>query len=208
MKNKKVLGVALGVVSVFVIGIVVAYAALSTTLNARFNSVTSQGLNWEVGFNQDYGTSNSYGTYTLNGIAGGSSDTTGRSCGQATVTSNSITVNALELSKPGDKCTYNMQIENNGSLNASLSSITAIKPTLDYGSGSCTTDGASMKCGNITYKMIEPMYGNDGPTLSQGTTISANNSKTVNLVVEYTGTATGEATRWSGGGFNFNFAQA
>jgi len=207
MKNKKVLGIALGVVSVFVIGIVVAYAALSTTLNARFNSVTSQGLNWEVGFNQNYGTSNSYGTYTLNGIAGGSSDTTGRSCGQATVTSNSITVNALELSKPGDKCTYIMQIENKGNLDAKLSSITAIKPTLDYGSGSCTTNGASMVCGNITYEMVTPNL-NYGSTILANTSIAAGNKIEANLIVEYTGTSTGTSTRWSGGGFNFNFAQA
>jgi len=79
---------------VLILGIIVAYAALSTTLNLKFTGVTQNALTWDVGFT---GTSAS-------GTAAGTS-ATGRTCGAATITATSVSVAATTLSKPGDKCT-------------------------------------------------------------------------------------------------------
>jgi len=213
MKNKKVLGIALGVVSVFVIGIVVAYAALSSTLNARFNSVTSQGLNWAIGFNNarygyyngwsDYYGNNYSGYWTSAYSYGGST----RSCGDILLDGNGVYLNDIEVSTPGDYCRYKLEIENSGNIDAVLSSISAIKPILSSGTGSCTTSGAKMSCGNVDYKLTTDSTGNS--LLSQGTRLNAGIKKEVYLTVEYTGSSTNSSkTVWTGGGFNFNYSQA
>ena len=197
-REKEKLQLILIAAFILVAGIGIAYAALSTTLTITMNKVTQNALTWNVAFT----------TGTVTGTAAGTSGT-GRSCGNATVTANSVTVADTTLSKPGDKCTYALTIKNTGGIAASLGSITGTAPT----STTCnitnasTSAGASMVCGNLTYKI-----GTDasGTALKTGTTIAASTgTQAVYLIVEYTGTSlNSSAVTQSAGKFTFVYNQA
>lgn len=193
IKNRKVLNIALAIVSVLTIGIVVAYAALSATLNISFSGVTQNALTWNVGFTGSSATGTAAGT-----------SATGRSCGTATITSSTVSVAATTLSKPDDKCTYTLTIKNSGGIAAKLSSITPTKPS----SITCgTASGATMVCGNITYKLTSDSAGNTA--LATNTTLNAGGSLTVYLVASYTGTSLNStAVTQSGAKFVLSYAQA
>lgn len=169
----------------------IAYAVLSTTLNISFGNVTQNAITWDVGFE---------GT-TVEGVSGGTSDT-GRSCGLASLTSNTVTLASTSLSKPGDKCTYPLKIKNNGGIVAELAAITPRSPT-DI---SCTATGPSMVCGNITYKLANDSEGTT--SLSLNTTLGIEEEKIAYLVVSYTGnTLNSTSVTQANGGFTITYNQ-
>jgi len=196
--NKKYYMVLIAVI-VALATVAIAYSALSTTLTITTNKITQNALTWNVAVT----------TGTVNGTAGGTG-TTGRSCGQATVTATSITVADTTLSKPDDSCTYAFTIKNTGGIVAKLGSVVPTKPT----STTCTTTnastsaGASMVCGNLTYKITTDAAGSS--PLKTGTTIAATNgTQPVYLVVTYTGTTLNtETVTQSAGKFTFTYNQA
>ena len=135
--KKNLLSIVVAVLLVLV-GVTVAYAALSQVLNITISKVTQQGIEggWNVAFE----------TGSVTATVGGTSSQ-GRSCGTATVTTDTVTVGDTQLSKPDDSCTYELTVKNTGGIDATLATITPNAPT----SISCTNSGASMVCGNITY---------------------------------------------------------
>ena len=192
MTNIKNLKTILIAVVVGVLGVTIAYAALSSTLNITTNSITQSTLSWNVGFQ----------TGTVEATAGGTSDT-GRSCGNATVTATSVTVGNTTLSKPDDSCTYQLTIKNTGTIDAILSSINVIEPT----SNTCTVSGASMVCGNLTYKLSTDVAGTTLLPLN-GTIAKSTGSQTVYLIVKYTGTEINStAIEQAAGGFTLVYSQ-
>ena len=172
-KNKKGSYIIMGVLSVMILGLSIAFAALSATLNINFGNVNQTVQTWNVHFD----TTNS----SVSATEGGTS-ATGRTCGIATVNAKEVTVGDTELSKPDDKCTWALTILNTGTIDAKLTSITPVSPT----SVSCTTSGASMVCGNITYKLTTDAAGTTLLT-SGGTLVNTNGSLGVYLIAEYTG---------------------
>ncbi len=185
--------VIITVLSLAIVGLSVGYAALSTTLKVTFGNVTQAVNTWNVGFKP--------GSVTAE--VGGTSDT-GRVCGNATVTTNTATVDAATLSKPGDSCTYALTIENKGSIAANLASITPTYP----GETSCTTSGASMVCGNITYKLTTDSSGNDLLTAPK-TLAATSGTLPIYLVVEYTGEDLSEsASPQTNASFTLTYNQA
>ena len=178
---------------ILVLGVGVAYAALSTTLTVTFGKVTQNAITWNVGFQGSSATGSSSGT-----------STTGLSCGSATITASAVTVADTTLSKPGDKCTWTLTIKNSGTVAANLGSITPTAPS----SVSCTNSGASMVCGNITYKLTTNSGGSTLLTTSAGN-LTAGSSLTVYLVAEYTGTTVNSsAVTQTGGKFTLVYNQA
>lgn len=160
------------------VGVGVAYAALSTTLDITFNTVTQNALTWNVAFQAG----------TVTPTVGGTSST-GRSCGTATVTADSVTVAETSVSKPGDKCTYELVIENTGTVDARLSSITPTSPS----SKTCqTAAGGLLECDNISYKLTTDAAGTT--EFTSGGTIAADATQTVYLVISYIPTTTVQAT--------------
>lgn len=191
---KKKYQIALIAVIVMLIMITTAYAALSTTLNITTNSVTQNVLTWNVGFTGSSATATAAGT-----------SATGRSCGTATITATSVTVADTTLSKPDDKCTYTLTIKNNGTIPAKLSNITPTNPT---GNGvTCgTSSGATMVCGNITYKLTT----NSGGTtaLTTGGVLDPAATRTIYLVVSYTGSGVNSsAITQTGAKFSIKYDQ-
>ena len=181
-------------------GVAIAYAALSAVLTITTNKITQQNLTWQVGFL----------TGNVSGTPSGTS-TDGIVCGTATVGANAITIADTTLSKPEDTCTYAFTIKNTGDISAKLNTII---PTSATGTGvSCTptsattTVGASMVCGNITYKITTDSAGTN--PLYTGTILSATTgSQPVYLIVKYTGSTISEnSIVQSGGMFTFTYAQ-
>ena len=170
MKQKY--GVALGAAVVSIFSIVIAYAAMSTTLNITVNKITQNPLTWGVAFVTGTLTPTTYGT---------GSD--GRSCGNATATATAITVADTTLSKPDDGCRWTIQVNNSGGIGAKVGAITFTKPV-----SSCTTSGSTMVCGNVTYKITTDDAGSTALTTSNFS-VGAGNTKTLYLFATYTGTS-------------------
>ena len=193
--------IALIAVIAAVCGVGIAYAALSTTLTITTNKVTQNALTWNVAFT----------TGTVNATVGGTGSA-GRSCGAATVTANSVTVADTTLSKPGDSCTYALTIKNTGGIDAKLGTLTGTKPT-DQGvtctvNNASTSAGASMVCGNLTYKITTDAAGNT-PLKTNTTIAKTSGSQAVYLIVSYTGTELNtSAVTQTGGKFTFTYNQA
>lgn len=193
MKNKQKFTVTLSAMLVLLVGLSIAYAALSTTLNVTVNSITQSPLSWGVGF------TGSSATATVGGTSA-----TGRTCGVASITSTSVTVADTTLSKPGDKCTYALTIRNSSaSISATLFDISPTPPN----SITCSTQtGGLMVCGNITYKLAT---NTGGTVLTTGGTLAANSTLPVYLIIEYTGAElTSEAITHSGAKFSIVYNQA
>ena len=168
------------IIMVFMLfGISIAYALLNASLTVTVNKVTQSAMTWKVQFD----TSGS----PVAGTAGGTSGT-GRTCGAATVTANAVTIADTTLSKPNDSCKWTLTIKNTGSIDAKLKTITLTEP-----SGiTCTKTGASMVCGNITYKLTTDTGGNTVLTTG-GTLAKTSGTLTVYLHAIYTGTSVNSA---------------
>lgn len=193
--GKKGMYIVIAFLLVALVGLSIAFAALSTNLNINFGTVTQTKQTWNVGFTENN---------SLAGTPGGSS-ATGRSCGTANVTSSTATVAATELSKPGDKCVWHLVVNNTGSIDATLSTITPGKPT----SVDCTISGASMVCGNITYKLATTDAGTTLLTTG-GTLAKTSGTMDVYLIAEYTGTGVNTSNSdivQTGAKFTLNYTQ-
>ncbi len=193
-RGRRNLQVVLVAAILMVVGISVAFAALSTALNITTNTVKNDptGVTWNIGFTGTSATATPGGT-----------SATGRTCGSATITSSAVTVAETTLSKPDDSCTYALTIKNSGTITGTLTGITPTKPT----STTCATaSGGTMVCGNITYKLTSDSAGNT--VVTTGGTLAANATRTVYLVVKYTGTTlSSTAITQSGGKFTLTYSQ-
>ena len=173
-KNKKGSYIIMGVLSVMILGLSIAFAALSATLNINFGNVNQSVQTWNVAFTGS----------SVAGTASGSASTAGRSCGTATVTATQVDVGDTQLSKPDDKCQWVLTVKNNGTISAKLSTITANKGNNTCNIGGTTGSQTSMVCGNITYTLTS-----DGTTaLPINTSLAANATQNVYVTAEYTGT--------------------
>lgn len=172
------------------LGLAVAYAALSTALNITFGSVTQSALTWNVGFEPG-------------SIAGTKTGAAAAVCGEATATATTVSVANTTLTTLHDKCVYKLKIKNTGSVDADLASIAAKTPT----STTCDTSTTSkMICGNITYTLTSDQAGQS--LLGTGNTLVANTGTLdVYLTAEYTGTETGSSNEQNSGGFTLNYTQ-
>lgn len=198
-KDNKYLYILTIVLAVAVVGLSVAYAALSSTLTAQFSTVTQSGGSWDVHFV----TSGTPVNGTASSTEGSSTDTI--TCGQATVSNSSVTIGNTTLSKPGDTCTYALQVKNYGSLAARLSEIEwPNKPN-----ASCTTSGAQMVCGDITFKIATAATGT--PLLTTNSILSdsgkSGDTQDMWLVLTYSGANVGTGADLNNAKFTLLYVQ-
>ena len=187
-KKKQSSLIITGILCAALLGISIAYAALTAALDITMGKVTQNALSWNVGFE----------TGTVNATKVGSG-----TCGAATVTADTVSVANTTLTTLHDKCTYPLTIKNTGSVGATLATIAPKTPT----GVSCTNSGASMVCGNITYKLATDAAGS---TLLTNNRDLAATTGTLNVyfVAEYTGTNTGSsATEYNNAGFTLTYNQ-
>ena len=192
LKENKIFRMALSLALMLVLGVSIAYAALSATLNITFGNVTQNALTWNIAFQGSSATGTSSGT-----------SSTGLSCGKATISGANVTVADTTLSKPDDKCTWTLTIKNSGTVAGTLGTITPTAPS----GVSCTNSGASMVCGNITYKLTTDAAG--GTLLTTGGTLAANGTRTIYLVAMYNASGVqGTAITQTGAKFALVYNQA
>ncbi len=137
--------IILSALIILVIGITVVYAALSQNLNVTLSNITQNVASWNVGFEE--------GTIKGNKYNIASSSTGSISCGDATVTANSISVGEVKLTKPGDQCYWIVNIKNNGTIGAKLTSIQTTAPS----EVNCTpVNTGFITCNNFKYHLYDP----------------------------------------------------
>ena len=192
MKNTNKLYIMLAIVLVAVVVLGVAYAAMSKVLTITSGKVTQSALSWNVAFDT--------ASTTVNATAGGTS-ATGRTCGAATVSASTLTFADTTLSKPGDTCTWSFTIKNTGSIAAKVSGFAYTKPV-----SSCTTSGATMTCGKLTYKITT----NGSTELAQNSTIAAGGTQAIKVVASYNDNSNllGSAATYSGTQIKITYTQA
>ena len=190
-RDKKSIIILLIIAGAFLASITVAYALLQTSLNVTINTVTQESLTWSIAFEP--------GTVTGTAVVNNSNAV---SCGTATVTQTTISGVSPVLADTTDECAYTFTIKNSGDIAGQISNITIQEPA----GISCTKNGSTMVCGDITYKL---RYNTAESTsfVSVGDTIagkvgSTPTTKTVVLTIQYTG-ATAAADDFSQNGFSY-----
>ncbi len=130
-KERKLKVLSLIVLIIAVLGLTVAFAALSQTLKINGNA-SVDAATWDVHFESMMGDTkrlNMYYTSPASKIENGELDY--ENFGLPTKISDdgaSITDVFCFISMPGDECTYNFKIVNNGTVNAKISNIINNKP--------------------------------------------------------------------------------
>ncbi len=164
-RNKKTLYTIILILVVIIISLSIAFAALSTTLIVNFASVNQNAYTWNVQF--DTGTTNVAPTKNS------TNQSSNFTCDNATVSASSVTVSNVKLSKPGDYCIWAFKVDNYGTMPAKLTNISSSKA----GTGSCTTSGATITCGCVTFKLAKNTAGSTLVTTSN-TSLAAGSSTT------------------------------
>ena len=161
--NNKVQNVLLGVLAVGLIGITVAYAALTQQLKIEGTAKVAAST-WDIHFASLVGDKTGYATLASD---------TGKFAIQANTTS--ISGNLGTLKAPGDTITYTFDIVNNGDINAELG-------TINIGTPTCTATDQSVAttvCGNLTYALTY----DDGTTIKVGDKLPKKSTKKAKIVI-------------------------
>lgn len=189
-KEHRIMNFSISILIVAVISLSIAFAAFSTNVNIRFGKVTQKAITFDIGFQEG----------TIEGEEHGTSET-GRICGNALAIKDNVTVNSTTLSKPGDRCSYNLVVKNYGGMAARLATVT---PRTPDGIACDFSEEAKMICGNITYKLTEDISGNNLISLNEK--LGINKTKTIYLTVSYTGNNINNVSNTqSGAGFTLNY---
>ena len=172
--NNKIQNIVLGVLTVGLIGITVAYASLSQNLTINGTAKVAAAT-WDVHFEgMNAGTATGYATIP----------TTGKLAASGT----SVSGNIGTLKAPGDTITYTFNVKNAGSINAKISSITAPNLTCAPATSGGSQTVANNVCANLTYT-IE--YTSESPkTIAVGNTLTAGASKNITLKIVNSSNAT------------------
>lgn len=192
-KERKSMYISLIALIVSVIGVTIGYAALSTSLKVKFGTVTQSKFNWDV-------------KLTSGEVTGINSGTSGTSCGNATVTANEVNVDAIKLSKPGDQCSYKLNVRNEGDVDAVLSNISSIAPE---GVSCKTGENKELICGNVIYSLANDSLGTTPLTVGQQRVGKTNGTSDFYLVVSYKVDAASlnEEVTHTGAGFTVVYSQ-
>ena len=195
MKKDKSIIFVIFILMIATLALSIAFSSLSTLLNINYGDVNQSAQTWDVGFD----TSGSPLAASSTGTSAA-----GRICGAATITKDSVSVADTQLSKPGDTCTWSLTIQNLGTIDAKLNSVTPI-----IGENSCTISGSSMECGNITYKLATDQAGTTLLSSQINNTLAkTNGTKDVYLIATYSSNSIGGSSNTQSGiGFTILYNQ-
>lgn len=169
--------IAIVALLIAVVGLTVGYAAYSSTLTIK-GTATVDPASWKVKF--DYKTGSSL-TGKTNGHA---VENTAPTLADTTISGFDVTLKA-----PGDSVTYNFLIKNSGTLNARLANFTMGTLTCAPKEGSnISQEDATKLCGELTYTLT--YAGAGGSTITTGEILNPNNSKELELKLEWPSAST------------------
>lgn len=168
--------IAIVALLIAVVGLTVGYAAYSSTLNIN-GTANVDPASWKVNFGYKDGTTSLTGTKT-----GHATETTAPTLEDTTISGFDVTLKA-----PGDSVTYNFLIKNSGTLNAELANFTMGTLTCAPNEGSkISPEDATKLCRELKYTLAYA----DGSTITTGTTLNHNDSKELELKLEWPSTST------------------
>ena len=166
--NRETKLIMVAILCVAVLGLTVAYSALSATLKVSGTGSVTAGT-WDVKFT----------------AATGSNSNTGATCNNPTLNNTTITNVNPTFVKPGDSCTYTITVKNNGTIPAKLTGITPATPAISLsGADSATVNG------KIDYELT---YG--GTKVTSGVTglttaLAKSGTTTITMKITFNSTAT------------------
>jgi hypothetical protein len=161
-KSRKFKIISIFILIIAVIGLSIAYAAMSEVLSitgtAKMNSA-----NWNIKFNNLSVEKTGNATFVLPKL----SDT-------------SLLDYEVNLTTPGDSVTFIFDVSNNGNINATIGSLTINKLEC-IGTGDNKVDDERIVCNNITYNL---KY-SDGTEVRKGDFLERGSTKTMKLSLIY-----------------------
>ena len=146
--DNKVKNIILAVLVIGLVGMTIAYAALTQTLYIRDNQVTIT-TDWNVHFAE-----NESLTYAVPSSTGASATATATVEQQPTLTDTVISGLRATFRKPGDKVTYQFDIVNEGGIDAKLSTATYSTPTCTSTDQSVSAATLATFCQKINYSIV------------------------------------------------------
>ena len=164
--GNKVQNVLLGVLAVGLIGITVAYAALSQRLDIQ-PEATVKASTWDVHFNNVQCTASN-----LNGTATTAEVLT--TADGLTAKGNILSGSMGTLKTPGDTITCTFDIVNGGDIDAKITEVPAV-PT-----PTCATDASGI-CSELTYTLTYA----DASAIKVNDPLNAGDTKTAKIVLTY-----------------------
>ena len=166
--------ILLAVLIIGLISMTVAYAALTQTLNINTTAkVLSKGESWNVHFNAP-------STAVLTGYASVAT-------GKELKLNGTTTLNNLEatLVAPGDSVSYTFDVENSGTINAIIDSVTL--PNISTVSMTGSTADVSLVRSNLQFSLV---YTSNNKAPAKGDTLAAGETKNMTLKITYNASAT------------------
>lgn len=171
-KERKIKALSLVALVVAVIGLTVAFAALSQTLTIN-GSANIDSATWDIHF----------ANLSTSATTGGASVVTEPSI-KASIDGKASTVIGdydVILTKPGDSITYTFDVTNAGTVNARLSVLTkASTPTCESNVG--VDNDATIVCDGLTYSLI---YTDSKKAVAQGDELNIGETKNMTLKLSY-----------------------
>lgn len=192
-KDRKPMYVSIFALVIAIVGVTVAYAALQTSLEIKFGSVTQSAYTWNIKLKNG-------------NVAGNPTGSDKVICGNATVADSTVSVKSVNLSSAGDMCSYPLTVENNGEVDAILSAISTTSPK----NVSCSNEEeGKLVCGNIVYRLSTDERGENLLTSSSQRVSKAGGTSNFYLVVSSTTDAAAGATvSQDGAGFTVIYEES
>lgn len=155
--------IAIIALCIAVVGISIAFAAISTTL--YINGTTKySGNEWNIHFSDND-----------SGVVTGTAEK-----GKIELTGTVITIRDVVLNQPGDTVTYTFDIVNSGKLDAKLESISNLNPVF---SGSSSQKGIDEQVVKENFNYV--LTYEDGTPLNRGDIIESNTRRRAKLTLGY-----------------------
>lgn len=174
-KDRKVKTLSLVALIIAVLGLTVAFARMSTTLNIN-GTAELKTATWDIHF----------ANLSDLALTGGAEQTTAPKIDGTTT---NIGDYAVKLTKPGDSVTYTFDVVNGGSIDADLSTFTLGKPVCESTTATAEAD-KKIVCDNLTYKLT---YTNGGKDVKATDTLKAGETKNLTLKLAFGGDELPEA---------------
>ena len=176
--DNKVKNIILAVLVVGLVGMTIAYAALTQQLTITDNEVTIT-TDWNVHFAAKAGA-----TYAVPSSTGASATPTATVEQQPNLTATNISGLRATFRKPGDKVTYEFDIVNEGGIDAVLSSATYTTPTCTSSDPNVTSASLATFCEKINYSIVYTGTSSSPATNDDLLATSPNNIRHCTLTVE------------------------
>ena len=170
-KERKVKYLSIVALIVAVVGLGVAFAAMSTTLTIN-GTATMDTAKWDIHFEN-------LSTVKLGGFA--------TETATPEMTATKIGDYAVTLTRPGDSATYTFDVTNAGTIDAKLGTFTKNAPVFTGTSATAKAADEAIVEGNLIYTLT---YTDTGVAVAQDDILGQGETKNLTLHIEYDRNAT------------------